>query len=97
MEGKSEAAISQLKEAQAKSKKDMLIADEVNPNMPDLTKRRQCMKFGNWLSWIERPRFFNFDASTEKYRYYRSKEEEKDVEHKATHLAMCQYAIENKV
>ena len=96
MEGRSEAAINQLKEAQAKSKKDIRVVDEVNPDMPDITIKRQCMKFGNWLSWIERPRFFNFDASTEKYRYYRPNED-KDVEHKATHLALCQYAIENRV
>lgn len=91
------AEINQFKESQEKDNKDWNKLGEVYPDMPDIATKRACMKFGSFLSWVIKPRFFSFDSTTEKYRYYRAKEEGKDVESKAANLAMCDYDIEKKV
>ena len=65
--------------------------------MPDIKLKRPCMKFGSIMSWSLKQRFFYFDSTTERYRYYKDEEEKKDVEPKASLLGMSEYCVEKKV
>lgn len=65
--------------------------------MTDISIKRPCVKFGNWLSWIEKERYFNFDAATEKYRYYMTKDDAVDVESKARLIYKGEYEVNRKV
>ena len=65
--------------------------------MTDPKKRRECIKYGSCMSGSQRLREFCFDMGQKKYRYFKSKEEQKDVETKTMVLARCEYEVQNKV
>ena len=65
--------------------------------MTDITIMRPCVKFKNWLSWMEEERFFSFDPATEKYRYHRRKDDPLEVEEKARNIYKGEYEYNNQV
>ena len=65
--------------------------------LPSVAIKRDCVKYGSFMSGSRLERVFIFDASAKKYRYYRSKEESKDVAEKSMNLARGEYEIQDKV
>lgn len=68
----------------------------VNPPMPDLNSKRQCLKYGKVMG-SQCLRFFKFDLEFFKYRYYKRMEDEKDVEGKWMDLQQCETEVQTKV
>ncbi len=71
--------------------------ETVSPSMPDLAAKRVCTKYGSVMFGSQRLRVFNFDTTLNKYRYYRSREDTKDVESKSMFLARGEYEVQTKV
>ncbi len=65
--------------------------------MPDIRAKRDCVKYGSMMSGSQRLRLFYFDPAAKKYRYYRSREETKDVIEKSMNLARGEYEVQSKV